>query len=523
MLRTFNRVRRWWRRRHAKAEASAARPSKRKIDRTGLFSTEYLGGAPSRERVLERMRERARASAPAVIAGAASAMDGLDAANITDMTGITGPDIPDTLFAWFGLQTFIGHQLCAVIAQHWLVDKACTMPARDAVRHGFDLIVKDDTEEGDYKTAIQDADRRFGVTPHMIDYVRKGRIFGIRCALYLVESPDPDYYKLPFNPDGVTPGSYKGVRQIDPYWMSPVFDQASIGDPTSLEFYEPTWWQINGKLYHRTHFAIFRTSPPPDLLKSQYAYGGVPVPQKIMERVYAAERTANETPQLAMSKRLTVWKTSIAHLLANQQKFAIHMANFTAFRDNFGVKVVDDDDEMEMFDTTLAGLNDLVNGQYKIVAAAAEVPSTKLLEISPKGMGGEGGYEEASYHESLESVQDNDLTPFLDGHHIRLARSEIEPQFGLAPGKLVIGVEWEPLDSPDAKEYAEINYLKAQEYDLLASAGAIDGQDIRDKIRGDKDSGWSGLKQEAPEPIEDPTLGTVTPNAAKAGKVDARG
>jgi len=43
-----------------------------------------------------------------------------------------------------------------------------------------------------------------------------------------------------------------------------------------------------------------------------YMYGGIPVSQRIMERVYAAERTANEGPLLAMSKRTNVWLTNMS-------------------------------------------------------------------------------------------------------------------------------------------------------------------------------------------------------------------
>lgn len=31
---------------------------------------------------------------------------------------------------------FIGYQACAMLATNWLIDKACNMPARDAVRNG---------------------------------------------------------------------------------------------------------------------------------------------------------------------------------------------------------------------------------------------------------------------------------------------------------------------------------------------------------------------------------------------------
>jgi hypothetical protein len=39
--------------------------------------------------------------------------------------------------------------------------------------------------------------------------------------LFLVDDIN---YELPFNPDGVKPGKYKGMTQVDPYWLAPVLD-----------------------------------------------------------------------------------------------------------------------------------------------------------------------------------------------------------------------------------------------------------------------------------------------------------
>ena len=55
----------------------------------------------------------------------------------------------------------------------------------------------------------------------------------------------------------------------------------------------------------------------PDTLKPSYNYGGIPLPQLIYERVYAAERTANEAPQLALSKRTSVLKVNALTFFSN--------------------------------------------------------------------------------------------------------------------------------------------------------------------------------------------------------------
>lgn len=98
--------------------------------------------------------------------------------------GGTDASVPDAQMAWYASQGFIGYQLCAIIAQHWLVDKACTMPARDAVRNGYEITVNDGSEaRPEIITAMKKLDKRFGLNKNMREFVRMGRIFGVRHAL----------------------------------------------------------------------------------------------------------------------------------------------------------------------------------------------------------------------------------------------------------------------------------------------------------------------------------------------------
>lgn len=409
------------------------------------------------------------------------------------------PNISDGLLGFFISQTFIGHQLCALLAQHWLIDKACTMPARDAVRNGFEIRTNegDEFESPEIVKQINKWDRRYKLRSNCVEFVRMGRIFGIRIALFRVESTDPDYYEKPFNLDGVTPGSYKGITQIDPYWMAPELDRQSATNPAYQHFYEPTYWIINGKRFHRSHLVIFRNSPPPDILKPVYLYGGVPVPQKIVERVYAAERVANEGPLLAMTKRTNWIKTDLAKVFANGQTFVQRIMEWVAFRDNYGIKVLGRDDEIGQFDTALTDLDNVTMNSYQLVAAAAGVPATKLLGTTPKGFNATGQYESRSYHEELETIQENDLSPLVERHHQLVMRSFIVPwmrkNVDAAFTPVGVGHNWNAVDVPTAKEQAEINEIKGRTDQVLLDTGAIDPYDIRTRLIGDKTSGYNAL------------------------------
>lgn len=397
--------------------------------------------------------------------------------------------IPDNLAYWYGAQSFIGYQLCAIFAQNWLVDKACTMPARDAVRTWFDLSVPEDIKVDPAQiAALKAMDDEMNLKDKLVEFIRFKNIYGIRHALFVVDSPDPDYYLNPFNIDGVKPGSYKGISQLDPYWITPELNFEAASNPASLDFYVPTWWRVNGKRIHKSHFVIAITSEVADILKPSYFYGGVSVPQKIYERVYASERTANEAPLLALTKRTTTIKTDLSLAEANKNQFLDSIKMFTDFRDNFGAKIIGIDDDLTETDTSLTDLDAAIMTQYQIVSAAANVPATKLLGTTPKGFNATGEYEEASYHEELESVQEHDLSAFVNRHHELCIKSAI------APSKpFPVQISWNPLDSPTAAELADINMKKAQTGAALAANGAIDGLDERQRLVMDKDSGYANL------------------------------
>ena len=395
------------------------------------------------------------------------------------------------LASWYASQSFIGYQMCALLSQNWLINKACSMPARDATRNGYDIITTDGTDmPGSIIKKLQHYDRRYRMRWNAEQFVRMGRIFGIRIALFDIESTDPSFYEKPFNLDGVTEGSYKGIVQIDPYWCTPMLVGDELSNPASRHFYEPTYWQINGKKYHRSHLFIFRNNEVPDIIKPMYLYGGLPVPQLIMERVYGAERTASETLGLVTSKRTSVWLTNMSMFMADAESSAEKFAQWIKYRDNYAIKLGDKDgDQFQQFDTSLGDLDEVIMTQYQLVAAASGVPATKLLGTAPKGFNSTGESEEKSYHEELESIQEHDLTEMIERHHQLVMKSFCDEV-------LETSVNWRPTDSPSSHQIAERNKLKADTYSTLVMAGAIDGKDVRYRLASDPDSGFPDMGDE---------------------------
>lgn len=485
-------------------------PLREEPQATSFFST-HAAKLQGENRATEVLR-----TAVSMFPGKAEGI-GLDDATLDSLKiNATPQSISGALANWYASQGFIGWNMCAILAQNWLIDKACSMPGRDATRNGWDIVTVDGDKLPDAEAKLlKKYDRLFRAKWNTEQFVRLGRIFGIRIAIFKIDSTDPEYYEKPFNPDGVTEGSYKGISQVDPIWCAPILDSNASSDPASIHFYEPTWWIIGGKKYHRTHLCIFRTSEAPDILKPMYLYGGIPIPQKIMERVYGAERTANEAPMLAQSKRTNVWLTDMSAFRAAGTQARNNLAEWAWYRDNFGIKVGDKEgDDFKQFETSLGDLDNVIMGQYQIVAGAANVPATKLLGTVPKGFNSTGDYEEASYHEELESIQEHDLTPFLERHHLLTMLS-------YGNSKTETTVSWRPLDAPTSEEVARGNLAKAQAGGVLIQSGAITPEDERRRIATDPDSGYSQLGAndmlgDDPDVLNDLGLSEEAANAARS-------
>jgi len=411
--------------------------------------------------------------------------------NVNAFGGQSDYAVPQAILDWYQSQSFIGYQACAIIDQQWLVNKACSMPGEDAVRHGWKVKAKGEEKElsKEQLDALNSYDTAYNIKSNLAEFDRYKNVFGIRVAIFKVDSDDKDYYEKPFNIDGITPGSYKGISQVDPIWMMPMMSAESTSDPSDIHFYDPEYWIISGVKYHRSHLIIARGPQPADILKPTYIFGGIPLTQRIYERCYAAERTANESPLLAMTKRTTALHVDMEKGILNERKLLAKLAIWLRFRDNHGIKVLGKDETMEQMDTSLADLDSVIMNQFQLVSAISKVPSTKLLGTSPKGFNATGEFEMKSYHEELESVQEHVMMPLLMRHYMILCRSlEID---------LAVEAIMEPVDSMTAAELADLNYKKAQTGEILVNTvAAISPDEERNRLREDKHSGYNRLVDE---------------------------
>lgn len=413
-----------------------------------------------------------------------------------------GYGIPEPVYNWFVGQGFIGYHVAALVSQHWLVEKGMAVKSRDAVRHGWEYNITDELEAGEAadefrektQAMLFEKDMKTDIKARLVQHLLNGFTYGVSYALTVVESTDPEYYELPFNSDVSDGENYKGFKIIDPTFVYPELIGDNINDPTSDAFYRPEFYRIGNKRYHHSHLIKFVPHPVPDVLKPTYNYGGVSVPQRLYERVYAADRSANEAPALLMSKRLNILKVS-QQAMENMGNLLSRLKSWMMFRDNFGAQLVSNDEEVNQIDTALADVDSVIMTQYQLVAAIIGVPATKLLETTPKGFNSTGEYEEGSYRESLESIQEHDCTPILKRHYEMTTKGQ-----GIA---CTVSPVWNPSDTPTAVEAADIELKKSQTYSNLRATNAVTDEDIRAALGADENSAFFGVKPYTEQELEE--------------------
>ena len=417
---------------------------------------------------------------------------------------VAGFDIPEEIWAFYA-QSFITWTTCAQFAQNPMINRACAVRGEDAVAVGYEIAYaegtgkdlngdgkdNDDSEANDYLTALKKESKRMGMDEILRKFDYNKCVFGIGLAVPTFADQSVDM-STPFNIDAKGLESYTGFAVIDPYWLVPQFDAASASDPSSKNFFEPTWWMLpNGKRIHRTWCFKAVNSHVADILKPTYIYGGIPLTQMIYERVYAADKCANEAPLLALTKRLLVVDANIQQVLADPKHVKELMDVVTYCRNNWGVMFKQPTAQISQIDTALGEYDQLIMTQYQLVASIAQMPATKLLKVTPTGFQSTGEYEWKDWAQSLIDIQEMEFVPLLERHYQLLTKKR---------GKsAAITVKFNPVDAPTEEEKARIQSTKAGTISQLVTAGVLSVEEARDILRNDEEGPFTGIGTESPQ------------------------
>lgn len=436
--------------------------------------------------------------------------DSVDGYDVKGAQSVYEPNMlgQEIIYTYFAQQGFIGFNNCALLAQDWLILKAISAPCEDAIAVDYDITIKareitdDDKKIIDEMKLVSDDNTRFNIKDICKKFAENKRKYGQALCIPIVEGANKE---LPFNIDGISPNSYKGMSVIEPEWVTPVLDTEAAANPASPRFYQPTWFKLpNGELIHYTWFIFNIYGTLSDVLKPTYYFGGIPLPQLLYEQVYAAHKTAKEAPMLAQSKRLNYMEGNINTYLFNASKLNKEIRLLSWLRNNWGWLFLKKDQSIGQLDTSLNDFDAVTMLGYQIVSAISGVIAPRLLETSPKGWQSNGSYEADSYKRMQQGIQQLDFAPILDFHYRLLAKSK----YNLDNRYSVV---FDAIDTPTEKELAETREINSRTDMNYIQAGVISPEEVRGVLREDEKSGYNALAEEMEEPENDTFNGLLEP------------
>lgn len=400
----------------------------------------------------------------------------------------------------FQSRQWITYNGCALLATHEIISRACSIPAEDAMAHGYTVACashehktseEHTTDEERFLYDLKSEADKMGMNETCVKLNFKKKVFGVAVAIPRVKfkegamSPTregkPYGYEDEYDVNMIKPGSYEGFAVVDPVWLTNEFDQESCEDPLSCHYYEPTWVRTNNQKIHRSWYIRVVNTEVPDILKPTYYFGGLSLCQMLYERVWCADKLANEAPLLAMTKRLLIADGNLEQMIQDPRHANLFFRAINYFRDNWSIFVKKPSSNVTQLDTALTDLAPLTMTEYQLAASIAQIPVTKLLKNVPTGLQSTGDYEWDDYAQGLIGIQTKDYEPLLKRHYELYLRSMYPDRKDLE-----VTIVWNPIDVPKNNEIISMASTAIQGTTNLIANKVVTVSEARQMLRSTK-------------------------------------
>lgn len=406
----------------------------------------------------------------------------------------------------FVSRAFIGYPTCTLLGTHEFIHPFLMQPCKDAVAPGYKLnCVSFDHKPGDehieneadWLRALVKRAKKMGINQAMIKLAYYTRLYGIGVAVPRCKLKGNHTFEEEYDPSFVEPGSYKGMSIIDPQRFTWDLTEDTLYDPLSEFYMHPEFLRLYNKedtRIHRSWLTVCYYTEVGDDLKGTYMWGGAPLSQFLYERVFCADKLANEIVALAMSKRTVVKDGNMKAMIAEPNKTNHFIERWNGYRNNQAIAFKEPGEQIQQLETSLTDLQPLSAQQYQYAAAIAGVPVTKAMKNVPSGLQATGQYEQDDYEQTLKDIQEEYLDNLLVKHYeLDIASSYPDRE------DLKVEVEWNPIQLPKAAEVQQIESQKASEVCQLVQTGIITITEARAKLREGEKSAFAFLSGETPE------------------------
>lgn len=379
-------------------------------------------------------------------------------------------------------------QLLFAYRGDWIARKIIDAPAQDSTREwrAWQADKKDITD-------LEKVEKSLRLQLKVKQAMQRARLFG---GAALVMGVDQGSADQELRVDKVRADQLKYVHVLNKDVIVP---DRLILDVNSEFYGEPESYTVNSAdsgivRIHPSRVIRFLGNEIPDINVAPDGWGDS-VLQTIYDAVIQAGQTTANVASIVHEAKVDVVKIpNMMEQIGTAEYRAQLLQRFTlanSMKSLVNTLILDKEEEWERITSSFAGLPDLIHAYLLIASGAADIPATRMLGQSAKGLNATGQEDTRNYYDRLSSDQRNDVTPRLD----RLDEVMIRSVFGEKPEEITYA--WNSLWQLSETEAAEVASKKATVYTADVNAGLIPPEVLREGRENQliEDEVYPGLEQ----------------------------
>lgn len=413
------------------------------------------------------------------------------------MSGM-GTTIDRQMYAGYSLIPVTPQQAEAAYRTSWLMRKIIDIPPLDMTREwrGWQA-EKDDIE------ALERAERKFQLREKCKRALILARLWGGSAIIIGIKGDDP---AEPLDVGRVRKDGLSYLHVMSRHQITA--DQLDT-DPESEWFGHPVKFTLSttkGEVasIHPSRVVSFIGQPMPEgSLLATEQYWGDPLYQSIETALKNADLSQDGFAALIDEAKIDILKIPDLTELAGSDEYETRLINRLASaqrgKSTWRALVLDAMEEWDQREVNWSGMPDIINTYLQLVAGAADIPVTRLLGQSPKGLQSTGEGEERDYHAMVMARQNELLAPALD----RIDEVLIRSTLGDWPED--IHYRFNSLAEMSPKDVAEIEKKRSETIKTYADTALIGDGALADIARNAmiESGAWPGCEaafEDNPEP-----------------------
>lgn len=397
----------------------------------------------------------------------------------------------------FGLQhlPLVYEELDAMYSESWLAYKVVSIIPEDMTRNWrtFDT----ETVTPEQKKEFTRFETMLGVKRKIFEALSWARLYGGAMVFPIIEDSGP--LDEPFDLDLVKLDSLKNIATID---ASSVFPAGPICyDITSPQYLRPDFYAVVGDTTDNKihHSRLIR-------------FDGVSVPRRLLERnrfwsqsnlvtsyqaIRDAESSLGAVASLLQEANIDfISVKNLAMMLAADQKENIldRIEVASLMKSNHNMMMLDSEEQLNNRSIQFAGLQQIVESALVSVAASTDIPVTRFLGTSAKGLNATGEGDLEHYYDSVSAKQENQLKTPLSQLDMIMAKSlwgEVPEDFEFS---------FVPLYQESALQKSQRELVDAQKDQIYLANNVVTEDVVSAKLKDEKV--YPGISEEFIESIK---------------------